>query len=338
MKPTSSVVTTQSERDTLLSFSRLMLWTSLFTLGVIIFGSAVRATDSGMGCPDWPLCYDQIVPSAFDTQVFFEWFHRLIAGVLAVMFAVAAVRVFRRPQLRRIFGAQLTVGGVLLAIQIILGGLTVLKLLDPKTVSAHLINATLFYGLLVWTTVKAWTLSRDPTPQSTPPAFQFASIAFLALIFVQIFLGGMVSSNYAGLSCLSFPRCGEQWWPAESFAVNIHMTHRLMGGITFLASLLLLIVGRRLSPANALPQATRISLWLVPILICVQIGLGVGNVYWQLPDWASVLHLAVAQLIFTTALISVAMIRLRSRSFAQPMVDTDRRKQALTDPSFVAGT
>ena len=74
-----------------LFYSALAL--SVFCFVVIVFGSWVRATDSGLACPDWPLCFGKVLP-AFDLQIFLEWFHRIIAGLLTLGFFIFMGRVF----------------------------------------------------------------------------------------------------------------------------------------------------------------------------------------------------------------------------------------------------
>ena len=145
---------TEHERADFRRFSKLLAWAAVLTFGLISLGSLVRASNSGLSCPDWPLCYGRAVP-LFDTHIFLEWFHRVVAASLGLLVLVAVVKLVRSPLLRRPFGLQLGVGAVLLFVQVVLGGLTVLKLLDPSTVSAHLMNAMLFFTVLVWTTVRA---------------------------------------------------------------------------------------------------------------------------------------------------------------------------------------
>ena len=146
-------------------FSALLSWTAVLSFILIVLGSGVRATDSGLACPDWPLCHGQAVPM-FDFQIFMEWFHRLIAGCVGILMLTATVQLFRHTLLRRAFTLQIIAAMVLLAVQIVLGGLTVLKLLDPATVSAHLTNALMFFTVLVWmaTRAKAHQMSQNFGP------------------------------------------------------------------------------------------------------------------------------------------------------------------------------
>src|SRR5439155_9038716 len=64
--------------------SRLALVTATLMFGLIVIGSIVRTTGSGLACPDWPLCQGQIVPP-FQFNVLIEWFHRLVALLVSLL-------------------------------------------------------------------------------------------------------------------------------------------------------------------------------------------------------------------------------------------------------------
>src|SRR5207245_8480526 len=87
---------------------------------LIVVGGVVRTTGSGLGCPDWPLCYGQPVPPAQTTSVI-EYSHRAFGGVASVLI-VATMLLWSRARAwdRRVVGVGAGIG-VLLAPQLVLG-------------------------------------------------------------------------------------------------------------------------------------------------------------------------------------------------------------------------
>jgi cytochrome c oxidase assembly protein subunit 15 len=304
----------ESDRPAFLGLGKLLTAASFLSFGLIVLGSSVRATDSGLSCPDWPLCFGKAVPH-FDLNIFLEWFHRLCALALGFIMIAAIVKFVKNKSLRQALGKQIAAASVLLLIQIVLGGLTVLHLLDPKIVNAHLSNAMLFFTVLLWMAFRARLLGGDIRihPDATvSPALRKIFYGTTIALFLQIGLGGMVSSNYAGLACPDFPTCHGEWLPALHFPVVIQMLHR---GIAFV--LLAVGVGLSLKVGKLdLPPFSRLAARMLPALIALQILLGMVNVFMKLPVWASVAHLGNAALIFALMVlgsIELAQVRATKR-------------------------
>ena len=120
---------------------------SVLVVGLITYGSWVRASGSGLGCPDWPLCEGNLVPTLEgDTAI--EFGHRFYAGITMLVVAGAAWFAFKG---RLADGVLFKILGVALAailVQAVLGGITVLTELDGNVRLAHLPLAMATLALL----------------------------------------------------------------------------------------------------------------------------------------------------------------------------------------------
>ena len=280
---------------------------SLLTYFLIVLGALVRAKGAGLACPDWPLCFGQVIP-AFDTRVALEWGHRVLASVVSLGLAGISVFVLRTPVLRRLSARSLLLAWLLLATQVLLGGLTVLLGLAPWTVIAHLLVGNALCGTLLWTSRDLIEAGRARSPERSPLSAAGGSLLalFCLLLVAQMLLGGMVSSHLAGLACSAFPTCnGESIAPTFSGLVGIHVLHRLNGGALALccAALVWLVRGSRRVRALA---------GLCLHLVLLQIVVGAVNVLGALPVEVTALHSALA-----AALVIATLLMTREATLTQ---------------------
>jgi heme a synthase len=118
------------------AFRRFAAATLVATLALIALGGAVRATDSGLACPDWPRCYGLWIPPA-DLNIWLEHSHRLLAGLVGLMIAALLVWALARHRRREVL-VPVVAAAVLVNVQAALGAIVVLRLLQAELVTAHL--------------------------------------------------------------------------------------------------------------------------------------------------------------------------------------------------------
>ncbi len=131
---------------------RRLVWKiCIATLILMAIGSATRVMNAGLACPDWPLCYGELVPAKqMNFQVFLEWFHRLDAALIGLSaIALFGLSWWHRRSLPRWLPWASTFALFLIVFQGILGGLTVTELLRFDIVTAHLGTALLFFSTLL---------------------------------------------------------------------------------------------------------------------------------------------------------------------------------------------
>lgn len=302
----------------------------ILALIVVILGAYARLADAGLGCPDWPGCYGQLlVPDVVSSEyerpldiakAWKEMIHRYAASTLGlaiiVIFIFAALGKTERAQSIKVPAALL----LLVGFQGALGMWTVTELVHPGIVTMHLL------GGFSTTTLIFWLLLNQRKPiqlnQAVSKRDKMILIVVTVLLAFQIFLGGWTSTNYAALSCGEyFPSCLDQMWPDNMDFENafywgplgidyefgvlenparsaIQMVHRIGA---------LVITGALIGLAFAYKNYTmlRNNIFIILLLLSIQVGLGIINVVMSLPMFAAVMHNAVA-LGLLLSLISLA--------------------------------
>lgn len=171
------------------------------TLMLMAIGSATRVMNAGLACPDWPLCYGELVPSKqMNFQVFLEWFHRLDAALIGVSaIALVGVSWWNRRCLPKWLPWASTFALFLIIFQGVLGGLTVTQLLRFDIVTAHLGTALVFFSTLL-------AIGTALTPyQATGTVGKLPWVGLTAtiLVYVQSLLGALVGSRWALHQCFA---------------------------------------------------------------------------------------------------------------------------------------
>src|SRR6266705_2479245 len=128
---------------------RVVAWIAVVvTYFLIALGGTVLATDSGLSCPDWPFCYGQAYYSG-TYHVFLEEFHRFTAAVVSILIVLLLIGIIMWARKDRALFTMAIAAPILLVIQIVLGGLTVLWQLPPQVITAHLGTALAIFAIVV---------------------------------------------------------------------------------------------------------------------------------------------------------------------------------------------
>ncbi len=213
-----------------------ILWITLgAVIALMVMGNLVSVMGAGLGCPDWPLCYGQLIPPPrWDAWV--EFSHRVLGLITTVLILFSAWRLYREgPPLSR----KLLLGVLgLLLVQIPLGGVVVFLELPVLLTSIHLVTAFAILGLFflaVWVHVRG---------ANRLVLVDRAALVVLVLLLLQVFVGGVVRHSGAALTCPEFPTCvGGAWFPpVMNHAAGVHLTHRFLG---YLLGVLTLVFFRR---------------------------------------------------------------------------------------------
>lgn len=216
----------------------LSVVTLVTTYCLIVLGSTVRVTNSGMGCKDWPFCSGQVGPlSTFHPLM--EQSHRYLASLVTVLIIALAVAAWRAgPRAHHVFVPGLVSVGVIV-VQIVLGAITVISNNAPATVALHLLVATFFLGIVTVTAVAAFVSpNRSWSLAHRPGRLAWSAVVALYLVFIS---GSIVVNGGAQSACTSWPACFSS--PAAMGLVTLQLIHRsmvLIGSVlvvTFVVSL-----------------------------------------------------------------------------------------------------
>lgn len=292
----------------------LALSSLISTVLLIMVGNFVRVTGYGLGCPDWPLCYGRAVPP-LEIGAWVEFSHRLFGGIVGLQIAALAVLswvAYRRD--KWIFRPSVA-AGVLLIVQVSLGGIHVLNELPRWTGLIHTAVALAIAGLLavVVTVTQPSLRALSGRLHLAPGAanLSVAAIASAAATYVLLLTGSLVTRTGSSLACPSFPLCG-----LESISdqlrpfVTVQIIHRIVAiAVAFFIGLILWRLVRQFREDSAL----RLLCSSIGALILIQFGLGIINVLLALPIWSRVLHLGVGASIWVLIVI-LAVLLHRSNS------------------------
>ncbi len=254
---------------------RFAVAAAVATFILTIFGGVVSVTESGLACPDWPLCEGKFIPQMVDGKQY-EHSHRLVASFVGAMtFGLLALLVKYRRKEQPYLVKLGVFAALLVTFQALLGAATVIFRLPWEVTSAHLGVATLFLGLM--TTIAFLTHPSRPTLPTVPRAFAIRVLPVTALVLVQVVGGGVMRHLRAGLACgFDLPFCHGSLWPTfGGLGVQIHMVHRALGCLTALAVVALAVwmIRQPGTPARAKAMA-----WVAGVAVLAQVALGVMTV------------------------------------------------------------
>jgi heme a synthase len=281
---------------------RQSIWKIVFaTLLLMAIGSATRVMNAGLACPDWPLCYGQLVPTQqMNLQVFLEWFHRLDAGLIGLStLGLAGSSWWYRHQLPRWLPWATTVALSLILVQGALGAFTVTELLRFDIVTAHLGTALLFFVTLLSIGTLLLPISQSPSLPIAPSPL--LPLTATILVYIQSILGGLVGSRWALHQCFN-----------NSDLCTV-MNNHIIGVIPTTLSCIVAIVAIWRNPNS--PRSSRNLAAIVAGLLIAQILLGTATFKLHLQvEILTVAHQSIgAMLLGTLVILTTCLWRLNQQ-------------------------
>mgnify|MGYP001300555254 CR=1 FL=1 len=280
----------------------LLIFSSVLIFLLITLGGIVRVTDSGLACPDWPLCHGKFIPPK-DLSIYIEYSHRLTATVVSVMLFITTVVIWVRHRYLQTVKTLLLISLGLLTLQIALGAITVIKELPPHVVTAHLAIAELIFASVILALV--WTKSYR-TILISPDQKKIVSLVLLGILgtYIVILSGSYIVGDGSGPSCPSWPLCDGGLFPSTSSGL-VHMSHRILAGVT---SLLVGYLCFYILTNRGLPRIIRITGIHIGVFFALQILVGAANPWSQFSPIFKALHLSLATALWGGVIVLLGLL------------------------------
>src|SRR2546430_1864964 len=309
---------------------RVVAWIAVVvTYFLIALGGTVLATDSGLSCPDWPLCYGQAYSSG-TYHVFLEQFHRFAAVTVSILIVLLLIGIIAWARKDRALLTLAVAAPVLLAVQIVLGGLTVLWKLPPQIITAHLATALAIFAIVITIAVLSGKPARRGDGLSSPehPAktrkFAQLAISNALLVYILMLLGSYVTGSEAGLACTGWPFCTPAPWAVSNHLASINILHRVFA--VFVGFVMLWTVISALHRWRVARGQAIVGLVGGMLFIC-QAVVGGLIVLLEEPALVGGLHLALATAVWGTLVLLAALATNQLRTVPQQQ-ELEKMEQA----------
>jgi len=291
----------------------MALLTVVATLILIGVGVLVRATGSGLGCPDWPTCHGGVLPPA-EKHPLIEMSHRFTASAVGLLVIAVALMAWRHYRDNAFIFWTAIAGVPLVGFQGILGAITVKKELPPEIVATHLLTAMIVLSFQVAVTAAMyledpnWARRLGAASSAGHRRIGAAALAAIGWLAGVLWVGGYMTESGASTACDHWPGCtgAASLLPSSDGQEITHMLHRYLAGalVLFLA----VAVATAWRQRRQLPWATVFAA-TTAFLYVLQVIVGALNVWYTFPNWLAISHTVIASLIWA-ALSSAVMLAM----------------------------
>ena len=286
---------------------------SLATYALIVLGGTVRATDSGLACPDWPRCHGQLIPP-LETHILIEYSHRVAAASVSLLIVGTAIAawLWYRDNRFVLAGAGAAVG--LLIAQVLIGAVTVNVELPDTIVALHLSIALMILAILIATAVGAvwWQRPATSTAAGRPGIGRgVAELGFVAALatFALILVGSYVANSGAGLVYSDWPLFNGKVISSGGRLADLQYAHRLLAAVVgVLVAALAVRIWRQRRPVLVAAIGFALAAYVAEVLV------GAINVWFEMPTAVRVIHLALASAVWAALVFILVWAYAEARS------------------------
>ena len=329
-----------------------LLALTTMVLLIIIIGGLTRLTDSGLSMTDWkpllgvipPLSQDKwlivfemykqtpefkIVNRSMTLEEFkyifwWEWFHRVFARLIGVVFIIPLIYFLTRKQVSKSLLLRLPIVFMFGIFQAFVGwwmvksGLSENPYVSPYRLTFHLVNALIIFSILLWIAMD-YKHSLKTNFLSKPFSQDFLVFFSIVLVFITIGTGGFMAGTNSGQSFNTFPLMNGKIIPDDYFledlgiynifenTVAINFNHRWFSIFVFFYIIFVCFKFIKFDSK----KVPKILVILVLFFLTLQVALGIvtllSNVYLPLAS----MHQTNSILLLSTLLISYHQFKYR---------------------------
>jgi cytochrome c oxidase assembly protein subunit 15 len=306
------------------AFQKSITITITLTILLIGVGGLVRATGSGLGCPDWPKCFGlwvpptsvDLLPPQFNAQDFnvlktwTEYINRLfgvLVGFSIIVMAALSIPQWKIRKSRTIFSV-LTL--LLVMFQGWLGAVVVKTELLHWVITLHMIVAMILLGTMLLTKHLSYSpssTSNEILPSNIKKELLVFTLCLLTLTMAQVILGTQVREEIDIIvNTTEWKELPREFWLVK--VGSLHEMHRSFSWSVFFLAVFLFVRMRKV----ALPATIKMYGVLMGAAIMSQMLIGIVLSYFHLPPVFQILHLVVAALLIAVQLHLIFSLTIKS--------------------------
>jgi heme a synthase len=295
-------------------FRRTALLTVVAVYFLILVGGIVRASGAGMGCPDWPTCFGQLIPPTHESQLpadyhqryigygntefnvvktWTEYLNRLTGVTIGFLILLTAwrSRIYRKHD-KAIFYWAWTVF-FLVGFQGWLGSTVVASNLKPVIITLHMLLALLIVALLIYIMARSQQSTWQPLVMDRLPAkFRTVLAVAMVLTLIQVMMGTQVREA-VDLIANQHSYIERQYW-RDDFPVIFYVHRSFSSLILFTNAWLVWEIDKSFMRSDLI---FKVGLLLINLIVTAILA-GVAMDRLGMPAVAQPIHLLMANLIF----------------------------------------
>jgi heme a synthase len=298
-------------------YQLLAVTTVIATIVLIFVGGLVRASGAGLGCPDWPKCFGmwipptsaEALPPGFNPDEFnplhtwLEYVNRLVGVLIGLLITLTFVFSWKYRSKDPVITISAGVAFILVLFQGWLGGQVVQSGLSAGLITLHMILAMIIVNVLLFTAFRSSNRQLGiQLPETLKKRLMSIGVIMLVLILVQMIIGTQVREMIDVIKNVPEPPPRSAWiGMLESW---MYPVHRSFSWVVVAVTGWFWWVNKK----NNVTRSLKVLSNVVVKLVLLQILLGIGLEWLDMPGVLQVLHLVGVALLICAVFLYILMI------------------------------